>query len=136
MRTYATAGRAPCTRHASPPGVGSRWDPQQALLLPLRCRSIEGPHAHLKRRLDQALRRRGSRDFVSIEAWREGLVGLLRHALPDQPETDLAALADHVFVTFEGAFILCRATGDATHMRGQLRALRLMVEALLRSPTA
>src|SRR3546814_13369428 len=33
--------------------------------------SIEGPHAHLKRRLDQALRRRGSRDFVSIEAWRE-----------------------------------------------------------------
>jgi hypothetical protein len=33
--------------------------------------SIEGPHGHLKRRLDQALRRRGSRDFVSIEAWRE-----------------------------------------------------------------
>src|SRR3546814_317138 len=33
--------------------------------------SIEGPQAHLKRRLDQALRRRGSRDFVSIEAWRE-----------------------------------------------------------------
>src|SRR3546814_19308209 len=33
--------------------------------------SIEGPNAHLKRRLDQALRRRGSRDFVSIEAWRE-----------------------------------------------------------------
>jgi len=33
--------------------------------------SIEGPHGHLKRRLDQALRRRASRDFVSIEAWRE-----------------------------------------------------------------
>jgi hypothetical protein len=33
--------------------------------------SIEGPNGHLKRRLDQALRRRGSRDFVSIEAWRE-----------------------------------------------------------------
>src|SRR3546814_8356762 len=33
--------------------------------------SIEGTHAHLKPRLDQALRRLGSRDFVSIEAWRE-----------------------------------------------------------------
>jgi hypothetical protein len=33
--------------------------------------SIEGPHRHLKRRLDQALRRRGSRDFISLEAWRE-----------------------------------------------------------------
>jgi hypothetical protein len=33
--------------------------------------SIEGPHGHLKRRLDQALRRRGNRDFVSIEAWRK-----------------------------------------------------------------
>lgn len=32
--------------------------------------SIEGPNRHLKRRLDQALRRRGSRDFASIEAWR------------------------------------------------------------------
>ena len=33
--------------------------------------SIEGSHGHLKRRLDQALRRRGSRDFDSIEAWRD-----------------------------------------------------------------
>ena len=29
--------------------------------------SIESPNGHLKRRLDQALRRRGSRDFASIE---------------------------------------------------------------------
>ena len=33
--------------------------------------SIEGPHGPLKRRLDQALRQRHSRDFVSLEAWRE-----------------------------------------------------------------
>lgn len=33
--------------------------------------SIEAPHGHLKRRLDQALRRRGSRDFESVEAWRD-----------------------------------------------------------------
>ncbi|WP_454882430.1 IS21 family transposase [Sphingomonas oryzagri] len=32
--------------------------------------SIEGAHAHLKRRLDQALRRRGSRDFASLEDYR------------------------------------------------------------------
>ncbi len=32
--------------------------------------SIEGPHGHLKRRLDQALRRRSSRDFVSLEEYR------------------------------------------------------------------
>lgn len=32
--------------------------------------SIESPNGHLKRRLDQALRRRGSRDFASIEDYR------------------------------------------------------------------
>lgn len=32
--------------------------------------SIEGPHGHLKRRLEQALRRRSSRDFASIEDYR------------------------------------------------------------------
>ena len=32
--------------------------------------SIESPNGHLKRRLDQALRRRGARDFASIEAYR------------------------------------------------------------------
>lgn len=32
--------------------------------------SIEAPNGHLKRRLDQALRRRGSRDFASIEDYR------------------------------------------------------------------
>jgi len=37
--------------------------------------SIEGPHAHLKRRLDQALRRRGSRDFDSLKAWRDFVEG-------------------------------------------------------------
>ena len=32
--------------------------------------SIESPNGHLKRRLDQALRRRGSRDFASVEDYR------------------------------------------------------------------
>lgn len=67
----------------------------------------------------------------AITVWRDSLVELLRAALPDRPDADLAALADHVFVTFEGAFILCRATGDPSHMRAQLRALRLLVQAML-----
>jgi hypothetical protein len=37
--------------------------------------SIESPNGHLKRRLDQALRRRSSRDFDSIEAYRRFVEG-------------------------------------------------------------
>src|SRR3546814_19383727 len=60
--------------------------------------SIEGPHDHLKRRLDQALRRRGSRDFVSIEAWREFVEAQVarqnrRHATSiDEERRELQAL--------------------------------------------
>lgn len=67
----------------------------------------------------------------AILAWRDGLARLLADALPDSGELDLEALADHVFVTFEGAFLLCRATGDPGHMRRQLRALRQLAGALL-----
>ncbi|MBK8446876.1 MAG: TetR/AcrR family transcriptional regulator [Micropruina sp.] len=67
----------------------------------------------------------------AIVAWREGLTGLLQAALPDPPGLDLHDVADHLFVTFEGAFILCRATGDPSHMRRQLRAVRQLYQALL-----
>lgn len=66
----------------------------------------------------------------AVVAWREEIVTLLRDALGDT-DLDLDALADHVFVTFEGAFILCRSTGDPDHMRRQLAALRVLVEALV-----
>jgi len=69
----------------------------------------------------------------AIVAWREGLVELLSEAVPEPGALDLAELADHVFVTFEGAFILCRATGDPGHMQAQLRTLRQLVEAVLAS---
>lgn len=45
------------------------------------------------------------------------------------PAIDAEALADHVFVTFEGAFILARTTGDPAHMRSQLQVLRQLVAA-------
>ncbi len=66
----------------------------------------------------------------AVVAWREEIVTLLRDALGDT-DLDLDALADHVFDTFEGAFILCRSTGDPDHMRRQLAALRVLVEALV-----
>jgi TetR/AcrR family transcriptional repressor of nem operon len=69
----------------------------------------------------------------AIEAWREGYAELLRDALGARAsEVDVDGLADHLFATFEGAFLLCRSTGDTSHMRRQLAAYRVLVTALLR----
>jgi hypothetical protein len=60
--------------------------------------SIESPNGHLKRRLDQALRRRGSRDFASIEDYRRFVEGEVakqnrrRGALVDEERRVLKAL--------------------------------------------
>ena len=75
----------------------------------------------------------------AVLAWRAELSRLLDDALldkagatrPDAVPVDTNALADHVFVTFEGAFILARSMNDAGHMRAQLRVLRQLLEALL-----
>lgn len=70
----------------------------------------------------------------AVVAWREAIVELLEAALPRRrgaDPVDLDALADHVYVTFEGAFLLCRSTGAPSAMRGQLRVLRQLVAALL-----
>lgn len=55
-------------------------------------------------------------------------------AQPGEAALDPEALADHVFVTFEGAFILCRTLDDPGLMGAQLRALRLLVAGLLAAP--
>ena len=68
------------------------------------------------------------------EAWRHEVVDLLRPALARrQPpiDVDADALADHLFTTFEGGFILCRALETRSAMRDQLRIFRQLVEALL-----
>lgn len=84
----------------------------------------------------------GTWDQISraVLAWRAELSRLLGDALaarPDAVAVDTNALADHVFVTFEGAFILARSMNDAGHMRAQLRVLRQLLEALLEPrPTA
>jgi TetR/AcrR family transcriptional repressor of nem operon len=67
----------------------------------------------------------------AVLAWREGYAELLRDALRERSEVDVDALSDHVFVTFEGAFLLARTTGEPGHMRAQLRILRGLLAALL-----
>jgi TetR/AcrR family transcriptional regulator, transcriptional repressor for nem operon len=64
--------------------------------------------------------------------WRAALVRLLKPALRSRGRSiDVDALADHLYVTFEGAFILCRTLQDNGAMRAQLRVFRQLLEALL-----
>lgn len=70
----------------------------------------------------------------AIELWRRRIADKLALAavagrLPG--DVDVDSLADHVFTTFEGAFILARATDDPTHVRAQLSHLRRYLELLL-----
>jgi TetR/AcrR family transcriptional repressor of nem operon len=79
----------------------------------------------------------GNRDVIvtAVEAWRDVLSAKLHDAAGTRElpgELDIADLADHVFVTFEGTFILARTMGDPNHMRAQLRILRLLITTLLR----
>jgi TetR/AcrR family transcriptional repressor of nem operon len=64
---------------------------------------------------------------AAIRAWRERIADRLRAAAEAHPPAatvDLDALADHVWATFEGAFILARAMGDPALMRRQLELVR------------
>lgn len=90
---------------------------------------------------DRQLTLDGSTHVINdaIVAWREAIRAKLAAAAERRPlaiDVDLDAMADHVFVTFEGAFILARATGENEHMRAQLRALRQFVEAVVGMPRA
>ena len=86
---------------------------------------------------ERQLARSGTRERISksIAAWRTVLARLLSDALQTCPAgqvIDTDALADHLFVTFEGAFILARSTSEPRHMRAQLTVLRQLLESLLR----
>jgi TetR/AcrR family transcriptional repressor of nem operon len=69
----------------------------------------------------------------AIRAWRDGFTALLRPALAaaGDRDVDVEALADHLFATFEGGYLLCRSLRSAEPMRAQLRVLRQLVASLL-----
>jgi TetR/AcrR family transcriptional repressor of nem operon len=70
----------------------------------------------------------------SIELWRARILDKLQKAAATRPrlqEVDLEALADQVFTTFEGGFILARATREPSHLRRQIAQLRHYLELLI-----
>jgi TetR/AcrR family transcriptional repressor of nem operon len=71
----------------------------------------------------------------AVEEWRRRYGELLHAARPPAPQREIDDLADHLFATFEGAFMLVRSTGDAGHMRRQLRTYRRLVELWMDRPT-
>ena len=67
----------------------------------------------------------------AVATWRDRYAELLAAAVGDRADIDVTALSDHLFVTFEGAYLLARTTGDPTQMRRQLGVVRRLIESLL-----
>ena len=79
----------------------------------------------------------GSDDLIAgaIRHWRDRLLEKLEAAARAHPPAlavDLPSLADQVFTTFEGGFILARAMHDPGQLRAQLAHLRHYLELLFR----
>src|SRR5262245_35414901 len=75
----------------------------------------------------------------AVLAWRERLAAKIREAAeahPPRTPIDADAVADHVFATFEGAFMLTRAMSDPELMRRQLALVREYVALLFDVPPA
>ncbi len=69
----------------------------------------------------------------SIGLWHARMLELLEAAARTHPpvvDVDLPSLADQVFATFQGGFILARGLGDPTRLRAQLAQLRQYLELL------
>jgi len=72
----------------------------------------------------------------AITTWRAEVAALLAPALAARAEhihevPDAHELADHLFTTFEGGYLLCRSLGSPEPMRAQLRVFRQLLESLL-----
>jgi TetR/AcrR family transcriptional repressor of nem operon len=88
---------------------------------------------------DRQLSEDGTNDLIvgAVRAWRERLAEKLRDAAevhPPRVPVDPDVLADHVFATFEGAFMLTRAMSDPDLMRRQLELVRGYVALLFGVP--
>ncbi len=69
-----------------------------------------------------------------VRGWRRAVSAMLRDAydhvgLDHAPDPE--DLADHLFVTFEGSFLLCRTLRSPIPMRAQLRIYRQLLSSLL-----
>lgn len=74
---------------------------------------------------------------ANIELWRKRLGAKLSAAMDQRSVAgDPDSIADHMFATFEGAFILARATNDPADVRRQLGHYRRYLELLLKVPTS
>jgi TetR/AcrR family transcriptional repressor of nem operon len=83
----------------------------------------------------------GQDDLIaaSIRQWRARMLEKLESAARVHPPAiavDLPSLADQVFSTFEGGFILARAMHDPRHLSSQLAHLRHYLELLFQLPAA
>jgi TetR/AcrR family transcriptional regulator, transcriptional repressor for nem operon len=83
----------------------------------------------------------GTNDVIvgAVLAWRKRLAVKIREAAeahPPRTPIDADAIADHVFATFEGAFMLTRAMSDPQLMRRQLALVREYVGLLFDFPAA
>ena len=90
---------------------------------------------------EQQLFEDGTNDVIvdTVLAWRERLAEKLRIAAvlhPPKAAVDPDVLADHVFATFEGAFMLTRAMNDPDLMRRQLALVRGHVALLFDVPAS
>ncbi len=95
-------------------------------------RSLVARYAATDRR---QLAQSGTNDQIveAIKAWRTELSALIRQAaaaLPAPVDVDAEALADRVFVTFEGA----HSSDEPGHLRAQLTVLRQLLSSLLSQP--
>jgi TetR/AcrR family transcriptional repressor of nem operon len=69
-----------------------------------------------------------------IETWRAAIAALVKGALRSRGRSrlvDAEVLADHVFATFEGSYLLNRALGESHHLAAQLGVLRKLLAAVL-----
>ena len=73
---------------------------------------------------------------ATIRAWRERVLGKLEQAAQAHPpvlDVDLPSLADSIFTTFEGGFVLARAMDEPDHLRRQLAHVRHYLELLFQA---
>jgi TetR/AcrR family transcriptional regulator, transcriptional repressor for nem operon len=74
----------------------------------------------------------------AMRTWREGFRGLLEPAFAARGTqgVDPGELADHLFATLEGGYLMCRSATSPEPMRTKLRVLRQLVAVLLGEPAA